>query len=110
MEYFEYAKLLAKELKKSLGSNIDFILLFGSVARRKAKKESDIDLLIVGDKSIKKEVSEIRTKFDLKHGMLTTMIFKTREEFNAQYRYSDFLREVIQTSRILYGEKNLARA
>jgi len=110
MKYSEYAKVLAEELKKRFGNRIDFILLFGSAARGENKKESDIDLLIVGDKGVKKEVSETRTKLDLEHGMMTTIIFKTREEFNTQRQYSDFLKEVMQGSRVLYGEKNLARA
>lgn len=47
---------------------------------------------------------------DLKYGMLTAIVFKTREEFQKQRPYSDFLKEVAETGVTLYGEENIARA
>lgn len=110
MDYLGYTKLLAEELKNRFGDRIDFILLFGSAARGEAGKESDIDLLIVGDKGIKGDISKIRTEMDLKHGMLTSIVFKSREEFEKQRPYSDFLKEVTGEGVALYGEENIARA
>lgn len=110
MDYLEYPKFLAGALEKKFRGKIDFILLFGSVAQGKADEESDIDLLIVGDKSIKSGVSKVRTELDLKYGMLTAIVFKTREEFEEQRPYSDFLKEVAETSVALYGAENIARA
>ncbi len=110
MDYLKYTKLLAAELEKKFKDKIDVILLFGSVARGKADETSDIDLLIVGDRSIKQEVSKIRTEMDLKHGMFTIIVFKTRKEFEEQRPYSDFLKEVSETSVALYGKENIARA
>lgn len=110
MDYLEHAKLLAAELEKRFGNKIDFILLFGSVARGRATEESDIDLLIVGDKSIKDEVSKVRTEMDLKHNMLTTIVFKTKKEFEEQHHNSDFLKEVWETGVAVYGAENIARA
>lgn len=110
MDRLEYTRLLAKELEKRFGDKIDMILLYGSTARGEARRESDIDLLIVGDKSIKKGVSRIRTEMDLEYGMLTTIIFKGRGEYEEQREYSDFLKEVARESVALYGAENIAGA
>ncbi|GBE56247.1 nucleotidyltransferase domain protein [archaeon BMS3Bbin16] len=110
MDYLEHSKLLAAELEKRFGEKIDSILVFGSVARGKANKKSDIDLFIIGDRDIKNEVSKIRTEMDLKHGTLTTIVFKTKKEFEEQHQNSDFLKEIWETGVALYGTENIARA
>jgi predicted nucleotidyltransferase len=110
MNPLDHAKRLASELERKLGDKIDFILLYGSAARGQADEESDIDLLIVGDKSVKNDVSKIRTQMDLEDGTLTTIVFKTKKEFEEQRLKSDFLSEVAKTSVALYGAKNFARA
>jgi len=110
MEYMEHTKMLAQRLGERFGDRIEFILLFGSTARGEAGPDSDIDILIVGDKGIKGEVSKVRTEMDVKHGTLTTIVFKSREEFEEQRPHSDFLKEVVRESVALYGEENIARA
>ncbi len=47
MEYSEIAESFSKYLSAEMGKKIDAIIIYGSVARKQAKKASDIDLMIV---------------------------------------------------------------
>lgn len=50
---FELAKRYADELKRTLGENLVSVILFGSVARGEADRQSDIDIFIVLEKAPK---------------------------------------------------------
>ncbi len=45
--YREAVDKFAEEARKTYGTNIERIILFGSVARGEADKKSDIDILVV---------------------------------------------------------------
>jgi len=49
-EYIPVIRKYIEILKEKLGDNLVSVVLFGSVARGDAKRESDIDLLIVAEK------------------------------------------------------------
>jgi len=102
---YEKTVLRQKErLVKELGGTIDSIILYGSVARREACEESDIDLLIVtSDKSIRREVVSISYEVDLEDGTFTSHMYVTPQEFEKYVEWGDpFLKEVMMEGVVLY--------
>lgn len=57
-------------LKEKHGNRIHKIVLFGSTARGEAEEESDVDVLVVADGVIQKEVSKIAFQILLKYGVV----------------------------------------
>jgi predicted nucleotidyltransferase len=67
----------AERLKNRYGSMIQEIILFGSKVRGEGDKESDIDILIVLKNlswEIKKSISELAAKENLKYNVLISTI------------------------------------
>ena len=72
-----------------LGDRVDSILLFGSVARKRATRESDIDVLVIGEKhEPQRKVLDIaydvweHSDFDA----FITVVYFSREEFRELVR------------------------
>lgn len=112
---FEHYKNLLLEFKEILfekvGENLVSIVLYGSVARKDAKKTSDIDLLIILEyekdyfnmlkplmdsfKELKKK--EVYKKF-LKKGIkpyLSFLVFSKKEALKNRWIYLDMLEDAI---------------
>jgi len=103
----DYEKTVLQQkdrLVKELGARIDSIILYGSVARKEAREESDIDLLIVTpDKSIRREVVSISYEVDLENGTFTSHVYVTPQEFEKYVEWGDpFLKEVLRQGMVLY--------
>lgn len=106
-----YAKAVAQlkdKLVKELGDRIESIILYGSVAKNKAHEESDIDILIVTqdeDKRLYDKISKIRTKIDLDHNTLTTLVHMSSRELEHYVKLdSPFIKSVAQEGVILYDK------
>jgi len=73
------AKNFAKTAKERLGNRLIYIILYGSVARNEARKESDIDIFaVVSDNKAKDELFDIASEY-LKKGILLSIIVETPE-------------------------------
>jgi predicted nucleotidyltransferase len=106
--YEAVAKELRDRLISELEQEIDAIILYGSVARREAHVESDIDILIISPDKMKTydKASEIRYELDLKYGTMTTILVYTPEEFEQSLSLgSPFLKEVLKEGQALYGQQ-----
>jgi len=93
---------------KELNGEIDAIIVYGSVARGEANLDSDIDILILGNKKeeIRDKVSKIRTHNDLKYETLTTLTYLTQDEFEERLEKGEpFLKEIIREGFAIYGRK-----
>lgn len=105
-----YAKAVAElkdKLVEELGDRIESIVLYGSVAKKKAREDSDIDVLIVvrdeGDKGLYDRISRIRTRIDLDHNTLTTLVYMGSGELERYAKLgSPFIRSVAQEGVVLY--------
>ena len=101
-------QLTLKELKdrliKELGSSLDSLVLYGSIARQDYHAESDIDiLLILEDKTLEEAAFGIAYDIDLKNSTFTTLFTVTPEEIKRyQERGSPFLDNVSEEGKILY--------
>ena len=111
--YVKAAEQLKNRLVKELGDKIEFIVLYGSVAKKTAHKESDIDILIVTreeDKNLYDKISKIRTQIDLKSNTLTTIVHLTSQELERYTKLgSPFIKSVAKEGVILYDRGNFKK-
>lgn len=85
---------------RPLKPRIATAFVFGSVAKKTAKPESDIDLLIVGDVTMKDVLARARKAETVLHREINPMLY-TRDEFRARMREKNHF-----LSAVLAGEKN----
>jgi len=97
---------LKNRLIKELGEHIESIVLYGSVAKKKAHEDSDIDVLIVTrnyDKKLFDKISKIRTRIDLDNNTLTSLFYVSREELERYVKLgSPFIKSVAKEGVILH--------
>ncbi|MFB0562180.1 MAG: nucleotidyltransferase domain-containing protein [Candidatus Lokiarchaeia archaeon] len=98
---------------RELGGNIESIIVYGSVARGEARKDSDIDVLIVGgDKDLRSRISKISYDVDYENDFETfiTSIYLTKDELKHRVRVgSPFIYEVLRDGVILYDNGTFQR-
>lgn len=98
---------------KELGDCIDAIVVYGSVARGKAREDSDIDVLIVErDKDVRSRVLEIGYDVDYENDFETfiTSIYLTRDELEHRVMVgSPFIYEVLRDGVALYDDGTFKR-
>ena len=103
-----FVSFLLNNIKNN--SNIERIILFGSVAKEEETKDSDIDLFIEIKKrtiNFEKEIREIENKF---YQSRENLLFKTREIENKitikigfLKDWKDLYKSIASTGIILYG-------
>jgi len=105
-----YASAFASFLMRKLGDNIkdiDRIILYGSVAKGNAMKNSDVDIFIDTKKDLKKEVSDIIDEF---YKSREALLFKTKRienEINVKTgelkNWRELHRSITSTGVTLWG-------
>jgi len=81
---------LKERLVKELGDSVEAIILYGSIARKEAHEDSDIDVLIVAPgKSIRRRAVSISYEIDLKNGTFTSHVYITPREFEQYLEWGD---------------------
>jgi predicted nucleotidyltransferase len=106
--YRKAAEEFARRVVAALGDQVDSIVLYGSVARKQARRYSDIDILIVSPnpKVIRNPVSQIRADFNREHNFdfLISLVHYNRDEFRKFGELGfPFVKEVLRDGVILYG-------
>lgn len=106
--YEQVGEELAKRLKAELGQRLHSLVLYGSVARGEAAKDSDIDVLIVtADKGLEKQVSSINDdlNFEKDYKVFLAPVYLSIDEFYRLVRLgSPFLSNVLEEGKILYDD------
>jgi len=78
-------KKFKKEIKQINGNNLRKVILFGSYARRKADKNSDIDVILIFQKEpsvrIKNRIREISNSLSLEYDVVIAEFLVTQSEF-----------------------------
>ncbi|MFA4887093.1 MAG: nucleotidyltransferase domain-containing protein [Candidatus Nanoarchaeia archaeon] len=95
-------KQLYKEVTSKINTNFFVFLLFGSYAKNKQTKTSDIDLLLISnEKDFENRISNILSLLPLK----TQVLVFTEEEFirMKDAKKPNVIHEVIENNIILYG-------
>lgn len=94
---------LGKELKKNrkkLG-DVDFVLFSGTFARRKPHKNTDVDILVIGNIVIP-EMSALVKEEEAKRGHEINYTVMTSEEFEfRKIRRDPFLRDLLAGGRVM---------
>jgi predicted nucleotidyltransferase len=84
----------------SFAHRMTIALVFGSVARHEQNRDSDIDLLIVGDVRLKELVPQLRTAEQILGRVINPALY-TPDSFREKYQAGDpFLLEVVRNQKI----------
>lgn len=103
-EYHQYIEKFWWQIQNHL-EDIDSIIVYGSVARGDARGGSDIDILILAKKNVKKyekKFSVLRIRSKDKHKIIMTQVFRTEDFENSLKKGSDFATEVLKSSIVIY--------
>lgn len=96
-----------------LGDRIQSIVVYGSVARGEATKDSDIDVLVVSrDKDVGDKVSDAGYEVDFEKDFETfiTLIHFTKDELEHRIKVgSPFILEILKEGVILYDDGTFQR-
>ncbi len=90
---------------------IESIIIFGSIARGKSNKESDIDVLVIAkDQKIQRELSYLSFDLTLKYGEVFEIIVRTPQQIRELVRLgSPFIDAVVNEGVIVYGTEAVKR-
>lgn len=107
--YRNAAEEFAQRVVSALHGSVNTIVLFGSVARRRATRESDVDLLIVTPykNRIRKMVADIEEDVDSRNDYDTFLIslYFTPEEVQLLARSgSPLIANILQEGVVLYDD------
>jgi predicted nucleotidyltransferase len=105
--YRKVAAEFARRVTAALDSEVDSVVLYGSVARGEARRDSDIDVLVISPATdkIRKKVSRIRSDFayESDYTFYISLVYFSREEFcKLQQIGSPFIQDVVRDGVILY--------
>lgn len=99
----EVAEEFVRRLKRRYGDRIERVVLFGSVARGEARKDSDVDLLVVapGDRFLlRRELMADVIAYLLERGVYISVKVVTPQNLE-ELRDTGFLRGVMEEGAIL---------
>jgi len=101
---------LAEFLKRKLNSEIESIILFGSIAKQKEKPDSDIDLLfIISDesnpKTLEEKISTLNPQITEYFGNSISPLIVKVSEFKLRLKKNDkLLKSILKEGEVLQGK------
>lgn len=99
-------------IKREVDGKISSIVLYGSVARGEARKDSDIDIFILTKENIyakknsklREKILDISTEIDLENETLTSIVYFPIRKFLKRRNFDPFLKNVIKEGIVLYDK------
>ena len=112
--YFQTANALASKVAEALNGEVHSVVLYGSTARGEARRNSDIDVLVLSDHpdSLRQRVVEIEEELDAENNYRTFLVsmYLTVNHFRRlSTSGSPFARAVLEEGVILYDDGSFAR-
>lgn len=101
-KYRFLAREFAQKILERYGERVDTIILFGSTARKEAKEESDIDILVVGEVTLR-ELVDVSFPMLLEYGKYISPKDMKKSYFKELNKegYS-FIRNIMDEGLVLY--------
>jgi len=101
----EIEENLKKIIHKIIESEVEKIILFGSVAENMVSKSSDIDIIIV-KKTVKKFLERLDEMYKIiSPDIAIDLIVYTPEEYERLKETNSFLKSALKRGKILYEKK-----
>lgn len=107
VQYRSAAEEFARRITSSLGSQVDSIVLYGSVARKRARRDSDIDILVIGADSLRDRVLDIAYEVmeSSRFQAFVSVFYLSRNEFQELVRLgSSMVLNVLDEGSVLYDD------
>src|SRR5205807_4254709 len=96
---------LGDEIRRSV-SGIDSVILYGSWAKKKARPQSDVDLLLVAspqrskERALQERVDDTRARMSERYGRPISLLILGPDDLRRRLRKRDpFIRDVIAQGR-----------
>ncbi len=102
--------ILTQDIKKNFGKYCKSIFLFGSVARKEEKVESDLDICflinsIKSKKPLRDLIAQKHSYFKVKYGVNISPFFLTEKEFISRAKHrKPPVPDIINESVLIYGK------
>ena len=97
------ARSIAMEFASKIKRKAESVILYGSSAKGSLKPESDIDILVVADKSYRKDIFDAAAGISIKFNKTISPVVIDKKELNREKK-SQFMRSVKENMEVLYGK------
>ena len=101
---------IQQDLKNLFGNRLKKIILYGSYAKNKQTKESDIDFFVLVDETeenLRKnryQIADVMTKLSLNHDVLVSITEDTLNRFMEYSEILPFYKNIKDEGITIYGE------
>lgn len=105
-KYPEFKPIFKQMVELLQKKKIDFALVFGSFARFAAEKDSDLDMLIVGEeKNFENELSDILITL----GREYSVKIETKDKFKKNLKEKSLYKNILKNHVLIFGESSFLK-